>query len=241
MLSVKNLTKRSGSLTILDKISFQAKAGDITAVMGPSGAGKTTLLRCLAQLDHPDEGTLALNDQNLSVLSHGEIGLVFQAFHLFPHLPVLKNLMIAPLSQHMPWEQVEKKARDLLSQFSLQHKSEAYCGELSGGQKQRVAIARALMLDPPLLLFDEPTSALDPEMVKDVGEVIRAVKSPKRVIILVTHEIRLARSVADHVLFLDSGKILDNLPAKEFFDKENSDFLKSGLSERAQRFLENLA
>ena len=236
MLKCQNLTKSSGTLTILNNLSFDLKPGVITAVIGPSGSGKTRLLRCLSQLEKPDSGTIDFAGQNLSHLAAGEVGFVFQAFHLFPHLTVLENLTLAPLSQGSPRVETEERAYALLHQFGLEEKDTAYPANLSGGQKQRVAIARALMKDPPILLFDEPTSALDPEMVKDVGEIILAVKNPQRVTILVTHEMRLAQAVADHVLFLDHGIMLDDLPAKQFFDKDDNTLL----SKRAQRFLSNL-
>jgi polar amino acid transport system ATP-binding protein len=235
MLKAESLIKYAGETAILNDVSFQAKAGHITAVIGPSGGGKTTLLRCLSQLEKLDSGTVRFADKDLSLLSHGEVGLVFQAFHLFPHLTVLENLTLAPLTEGLPQAQVERKAYDLLEQFGLKAKALSHPNQLSGGQKQRVAIARALMREPAVLLIDEPTSALDPEMVKDVGTVIGALETPQRVIILVTHEIRLAQSIADHILFLDHGKILDNLSAAQFFSQDTS-----LLSERAQRFLNNL-
>ncbi len=237
MLRVQTLTKRSEGTTILDQVSFHAKEGEITAILGPSGAGKTTLFRCLAQLEKPDGGVISFDHRDLSSLSHGEIGLVFQSFHLFPHLTVLQNLTLAPMGRGVSRTESEAKAYQLLDQFAIGDKANVHPNQLSGGQKQRVAIARALMLDPPILLFDEPTSALDPEMVKDVADIIRRLKSPGRVILLITHEIRLARSVADHILFLSAGKILDDYPANSFFIPENL----SLLSNRAQSFLENLA
>lgn len=235
MLNVNNLTKKTPSGEILKNVSFIAKRGEITAVIGPSGSGKTSLLRCLAQLT-PSFGNVQFNGQNLKELSHGEIGLVFQNFHLFPHLTILENLTLAPVSQGMSEQEATQKAVQLLKQFSLGGKEKRYPGEISGGQKQRVAIARALMLDPPLLLFDEPTSALDPEMVKEVGEIIRSLQDNKRVIILVTHEIRLAERIANRILFLDHGVLLDNVEAKDFFSTNSKK-----LSKRAQKFLSNLS
>ncbi|MBY0461580.1 MAG: amino acid ABC transporter ATP-binding protein [Alphaproteobacteria bacterium] len=236
MLNVNNLVKKAGNGEILKNLSFIAKRGEITAVIGPSGSGKTTLLRCLAQLTPISSGNVQFSGQDLKELSHGEIGLVFQAFHLFPHLTILENLILAPVSQGIPREEAIQKAHHLLKQFSLSGKEKRFPGEISGGQKQRIAIARALMLDPPLLLFDEPTSALDPEMVKEVGEIICSLQDSKRVIILVTHEVRLAERASNRVLFLDHGVLLDNVESKEFFATNSTK-----LSKRAQRFLSNLS
>lgn len=236
MLNVNNLVKKAPNGEILKGLSFIAMRGEITAVIGPSGSGKTTLLRCLAQLTPISSGNVQFSGQDLKELSHGEIGLVFQGLHLFPHLTILENLILAPVSHGMSKEDATEKARQLLKQFSLNGKEKRFPGEISGGQKQRVAIARALMLDPPLILFDEPTSALDPEMVKEVGEIISSLQDSKRVIILVTHEVRLAERVSNRVLFLDHGVLLDNVESKEFFSKDSAK-----LSKRAQRFLSNLS
>jgi len=236
MLNVNNLGKKTTHGEILKPLSFIAQRGEITSIVGPSGSGKTTLLRCLAQLTPITSGNAKFDDQDLRELSHGEIGLVFQSFHLFPHLTLLDNLTIAPISQGVSRRVAEEKAMHLLKQFSLNGKERRHPSQISGGQKQRVAIARALMMDPPLLLFDEPTSALDPEMVNEVGEIISSLQDSKRVIILVTHEIRLAERIADRVLFLDHGILLDNLVSTEFFAKN-----RSKLSKRAQKFLSNLS
>jgi ABC-type polar amino acid transport system ATPase subunit len=236
MLKVCNLTKKTPTGEILKDLSFEAQSGEITAVIGASGSGKTTLLRCLAQLDKNISGKMSLDEQDLSSLSHGEIGLVFQSFHLFPHLNILENLTLAPMHQGISKIDAEKNAYKLLDQFSLKAKAYRYPGQLSGGQKQRVAIARALIMNPPILLFDEPTSALDPEMVNEVGDIIKSLQDPKRVIMLVTHEIRLAEKVANRILFLDHGYLLDNMEASQFFEKD-----QSKLSKRAQKFLSNLS
>jgi ABC-type polar amino acid transport system ATPase subunit len=236
MLNVNNLTKKAGNGEILKNLSFIAKRSEITAVIGPSGSGKTTLLRCLAQLTPISSGNVQFSGQDLKELSHGEIGLVFQNFHLFPHLTILENLILAPTSHGIQKEIAVQKAHQVLKQFSLGGKEKRFPSEISGGQKQRVAIARALMLDPPLILFDEPTSALDPEMVKEVGEIISSLQDSKRVIILVTHEVRLAQRIASRVLFLDHGILLDNVESAEFFSTDSTK-----LSKRAQRFLSNLS
>lgn len=235
MLKGENIVKYSGDLVILDHVSFTAKCGEITTIVGPSGSGKTTLLRCLSQLIETDEGSIFFFDQNISSLYSGEIGMVFQAFHLFSHLTVLENLTLAPLTKGSPYSETKERAYDLLKKFGLEDKADFYPKNLSGGQKQRTAIARALMGDPSILLFDEPTSALDPEMVREIGIIIRGVTTPQRVVVLVTHEIRLAHAISDRILFLDGGKISDDLPANQFFDQENK-----GLSNRAKSFLANL-
>ncbi len=222
---------------VLDDISFSVSDGQILAVLGPSGAGKTTLLCCLALLEHPTTGSVNVNSVPINTLSPGKIGIVFQGFNLFPHMTVLENLTLAPLC-HKKNSRAEltKQAQDLLEKFGLGEHAHVYPHKLSGGQKQRVAIARALMMDPPVLLFDEPTSALDPELINDVSEIIKTLRIPNRVIVVVTHEVRLARHIADRILFLDKGKVLDNVSRDDFFSQN-----QEALSKRAQAFLSNLS
>lgn len=216
MLSVKNLSKKIGSQTILSDVSFQAMTGKVTAILGPSGSGKTTLLRCVAGLDSYTQGEILLQGKNILSYGNNHVGMVFQNFFLFPHKTVLENLTLAPLCSGAA--SPDAKACRILKSFGLEDKKDVYPASLSGGQKQRVSIARALMLDPPVLLFDEPTSALDPEMVNDVAQIISKTKTQERVILLVTHEIRLAQKVADHILFFDHGVLQDDTDAKTFFD-----------------------
>ncbi|MES2607723.1 MAG: ATP-binding cassette domain-containing protein [Pseudomonadota bacterium] len=240
MLNVNALTvtmQRDPSKRILDEITFDVKDGQILAILGPSGAGKTTLLRCLALLHEQTSGTITVNGAPINTLAAGKIGIVFQGFNLFPHLTVFDNMLLAPTCHKKDTaEALNKKAHELLTQFGLAAHSGAHPHNLSGGQKQRVAIARALMMDPPVLLFDEPTSALDPELINEVSEIIKALRQPNRVILVVTHEVRLARHVADHILFLDNGVLLDNVSRDVFFNESGE-----GLSPRARTFLSNLS
>ncbi|MES2253312.1 MAG: ATP-binding cassette domain-containing protein [Pseudomonadota bacterium] len=240
MLNVNALTvtmQRDPSKRILDAVTFDVKDGQILAILGPSGAGKTTLLRCLALLHKQNAGTIIVNDAPIDTLAAGKIGIVFQGFNLFPHLTVLANMLLAPTCHKKDTAvALLDKAHALLAQFGLAEHSQAHPHNLSGGQKQRVAIARALMMDPPVLLFDEPTSALDPELINEVSEIIKALRQPNRVILVVTHEVRLARHVAEHILFLDHGVLLDNVSRDVFFDESGE-----GLSPRARTFLSNLS
>lgn len=234
MLELNHLTFKAQEKVILDHLSFSLPLGGIATLLGPSGSGKTTLLRCLAQLEKPSKGSIKFQGGNLKDLKGGHIGLVFQNFHLFPHLTVLENLLLSPRCHKQDLQKAQKKAEELLEQFFLASKAGSYPHQLSGGQKQRVAIVRALMMDPPLLLFDEPTSALDPEMVNDVAHMMIQLKSPERLIFLVTHEVRLAQKVSNTVLFMDHGRLLDHWVTEEFFALESSK-----RSERASRFLKN--
>lgn len=235
MLKVRNLNRSVNELQILKKVSFEAEDGGIFAVLGPSGSGKTSLLRCLAQLDSCDFDQMNFNEQPIANLPFGKVGMVFQSFNLFPNLTVMENLTLSPKVHKLNLQETAAQAEDLLNLFGISSKKNAHPHQLSGGQKQRVAIARALMLNPPLLMFDEPTSALDPELVHEVGAIIAGLKTPNRVILVVTHELRLARQIADYVLFLDHGEVCDYCNAGDFFDERNT----KNLSDRAQKFLKN--
>jgi polar amino acid transport system ATP-binding protein len=223
-------------------------ANKITTILGPSGAGKTTILRCIAAMEKASSGTLTFDGQPIDTLKPGMLGIVFQGFHLFPHLSILKNLTLAPmLAKHGDQKTIDAKAMDLLERFGLSALADVLPHRLSGGQKQRVSIARALMMEPRVLLFDEPTSALDPELVHDVAQCILDLKMPDRVIVVVTHEIRLARLVSDQVLFFDNGHLLDDVRAELFFDGQGRadavatpDMQEAPLSERSRKFLGNL-
>jgi polar amino acid transport system ATP-binding protein len=236
ILTVEHLIKAYGETPVLDDISFAVKPGEVIVVVGPSGCGKSTLLRCLNGLEPTQSGrvrlgseTVAYGGKNLTQLRQ-RIGMVFQSYELFPHLTVLDNILLAPTKvQKRPKAEVQKEAEALLERVGLLNKKNSYPRELSGGQKQRVAIVRALCMHPEILLFDEVTAALDPEMVREVLDVMMDLAKNGRTMIIVTHEMQFARAIADRVLFLDGGKIVEEAPPKEFFDHPKT--------ERAQRFL----
>lgn len=230
-LAIKHLSARMQKVDILKNISLTCSS-PITAVLGPSGSGKTTLLRCLAQLIACKADVLALDGLPLKDYPRGAVGLVFQQWNLFPHMTVLKNLTFAPTKQGVPANVAEAKAYVLLEQLGIANRAGLLPGRLSGGQKQRLAIARALMMDPPLLLLDEPTSALDPELVNDVADLIKSLAMPGRIIMVVTHELRLAKRVADDIVFMHEGRVLDHVSCDHFFQGKN-------ISERAKIFLEH--
>jgi ABC-type polar amino acid transport system ATPase subunit len=234
MLKAKNVSKLFHGNLILNDISFDLKMGTIAAILGPSGSGKSTLLRCISRLEAADKGGITFEGQPLNNLPASSIGMVFQGFYLFPHMTVLQNLIHAPLQlKQMAKSQAQIQAMDLLESFGLSDKASQFPNQLSGGQKQRVAIARALIVNPPILLFDEPTSALDPELVTDVASLIQNLKSPNRLIMMATHELRVAKLAADQILFLDQGILTENASNKAFFKKPKT--------KRAQQFLKNLS
>jgi polar amino acid transport system ATP-binding protein len=223
MLKIDNVSKIINELTILDSISCDLKDGQIVALLGPSGSGKSTLLRCLSRLTPISNGAAIYNGTNINDLSASKIGVVFQSFNLFPHMTVQKNLTYAPIKLKLMSENnAKEKADDLLTQFGLQDKYDHHPTQLSGGQKQRVAIARTLMMDPDILLFDEPTSALDPEMMGDVAQLILTSKRDNRLIIMATHELKICQLIADHILFLDHGKLVENCSKTQFFENPPS-------------------
>lgn len=234
MLKAQNLSKSFHDHLILKDISFDLKMGSIAAILGPSGSGKSTLLRCISRLETTDTGTITFQGQSLTSMPASSIGMVFQGFYLFPHMTVLQNLTHAPLQlKKMSKSQAQDQAMGLLEAFGLSDKAARFPNQLSGGQKQRVAIARALIVNPPILLFDEPTSALDPELVTEVANLIQNLKSPDRLIMMATHELRVAKLAADQILFLDQGILVENEPTKAFFKKPKT--------KRAQQFLKNLS
>lgn len=233
MLKVNALNMQVGSTAILNNISFTLNKGGITALLGPSGSGKSTLLRCLGRLSPHTSGNVSFDNQALEILPADKIGIVFQSFNLFPHMTVAGNITYAPMKNKlMTPEHAREKCQQLLLQFDLDNKAERYPSELSGGQKQRVAIARMLMMNPEILLFDEPTSALDPEMVVDVADLIGQLKSPDRLIIIATHELKICKLVADNVLFLDQGHLVENCPTPTFF--------QNAQNPRAKAFIERM-
>ena len=210
LLEIENLKKSFEDLDVLHDISLGVEEGEVVAIIGPSGSGKSTLLRCCTGLEQADSGTIHYE---------GSYGLVFQNFNLFPHYSVLKNIMDAPVSvQKQSKKEAEKEARRLLEKMGLGDKADVYPCQLSGGQQQRVAIARALALKPSILFFDEPTSALDPELTGEILKVIRELAEEKMTMVIVTHEMSLARDVADRVIFMDGGYIIEQGDPKEVIE-----------------------
>ena len=242
-LEVKNLKKNYGKLKVLKGIDFSLEDGQVLAIIGSSGSGKTTLLRCLNFLEIPNKGSITVKDNILydsndaATLSDEAIrqnrlhfGLVFQNFNLFPQYSVLQNITLAPtLLKKGTAEEIDATAKELLAQVGLSEKANAYPHQLSGGQQQRVAIARALALDPEILCFDEPTSALDPELTGEVLRVIRDLKYQGNTMIVVTHEMDFAKSVADIVVFMADGVIEEMGTAEEVFDNPRSEKTKAFL------------
>ncbi|RAT95563.1 amino acid ABC transporter ATP-binding protein [Brevibacillus sp. Leaf182] len=239
MIKIGNITKSFGQLNVLKGITTNIGKGEVVAIIGPSGSGKSTLLRCINLMETPTTGTITINGQEITAPKadvmgiRQQIGMVFQHFHLFPHMTVLKNLTYAPMKvKGMSAAEAEQKARELLTRVGLADKADVFPSRLSGGQKQRVAIARSLVMEPKIMLFDEPTSALDPEMVKEVLEVMKGLADSGMTMAIVTHEMRFAEEVSDRILFLDDGRLLEDTPPEEFFQKPRS--------ERAQQFLEKV-
>ena len=239
MIDVQNLSKKFGDNLVLNDITTTIQKGEVVAIIGPSGSGKSTFLRCLNLLETPSSGSIEINGKNLTASKKDihkirqQIGMVFQHFHLFPHMTVKENLMYAPMkAKGVKKYDAEEKARQLLDRVGLAQKAAAYPNSLSGGQKQRVAIARALAMEPELMLFDEPTSALDPEMVKEVLEVMKDLAKSGMTMVVVTHEMGFAREVADRVLFLDHGILVEKGEPESFF--------KNPASARARDFLDKV-
>ena len=231
VLEVRNMKKRFGSTDVLKGIGFSLEKGQVLAIIGASGSGKTTLLRCLNFLETPDEGEIWINGQPLLVGCDEEIrknrlhfGLVFQSFNLFPQYTVLENITLAPtLMKKGSADEIRFRAQLLLQRVGLVHKADAYPYQLSGGQQQRVAIARALALDPEILCFDEPTSALDPELTGEVLRVIRGLKDGGNTMIVVTHEMGFAKSVADVVIYMSDGVIEEIGTPEQVFNAPRSE------------------
>ncbi|MBQ0097844.1 MAG: amino acid ABC transporter ATP-binding protein [Oscillospiraceae bacterium] len=239
-LIVKDLHKHFGKLQVLNGIDTTVSEGEVVCVIGPSGSGKSTFLRCLNQLEEVTSGTIIIDgyditDKKVNINKVREnIGMVFQSFHLFPNMTVKKNIMMAPVTlKKMTTEEAEKKAEELLTRVGLLDKKDAFPIELSGGQQQRVAIARALAMNPDIMLFDEPTSALDPEMVGEVLDVMKELAREGMTMIVVTHEMGFAREVADRVIFMDGGVIVEEGSPMEVFlnprQERTQDFLKKVL------------
>ncbi|MDV5144660.1 amino acid ABC transporter ATP-binding protein [Streptomyces sp. SBC-4] len=246
-VEIRSVHKNFGPLHVLRGIDLDVRAGEVTVVLGPSGSGKSTLLRTINHLEKVDSGTVSVDGTLVGYRRSGNklyelrerdilkqrtrIGFVFQNFHLFPHLTVLENIVEAPVSAlKRPRKEAAAAARKLLDRVGLADKAEAYPKQLSGGQQQRVAIARALALEPGLLLFDEPTSALDPELVGEVLDVIKDLAASGTTMIVVTHEIGFAREVADTVVFMDEGRIVEQGPPAAVLDSPRHERTRAFLS-----------
>ncbi|MFJ9117264.1 amino acid ABC transporter ATP-binding protein [Streptomyces sp. NPDC102394] len=246
-VEVHDVHKWYGSHRVLDGVDLTVRPGEVTVILGPSGSGKSTLLRVINHLEKPEIGHVTINGEPIGVKRHGDrlkelserailtqrgrIGFVFQNFNLFPHLTVLDNVAAAPVATgRLGRPEAQELARELLGRVGLADKTGAYPRQLSGGQQQRVAIARALALRPGVILFDEPTSALDPELVGEVLAVIRDLASSGTTLVIVTHEIGFAREIADRVVFIDGGKIIEQGPPSEVLDTPRHERTRDFLS-----------
>jgi ABC-type polar amino acid transport system ATPase subunit len=226
MIVATGVHKSFGSVRVLADVGFRIAMGEVVVICGPSGSGKSTLLRCINRLEKIDSGEIVVNGINLDASSRdiakvrAETGMVFQQFNLYPHLTVLENLTLAPMKvRGLGRAEADAIALDLLAKVALPEKARAYPGQLSGGQQQRVAIARALAMKPKIMLFDEPTSALDPEMIQEVLDVMVSLAKEGMTMLVVTHEMGFARRVADRVIFMDAGRIVEDSPPEDFFTR----------------------
>ena len=236
MIKIKNLEKTYGDLKVLKGISTDIKEGEVISIIGPSGSGKSTFLRCINRLEEPTNGEIDIEGENIVSPKvdinkiREKVGMVFQHFNLFPHKTVLENITIGPIKlKKTSQEEAEKIAISLLDKVGLADKKDVYPNKLSGGQKQRVAIARALAMNPKIILFDEPTSALDPEMIGEVLEVMKDLAREGMTMIVVTHEMGFARTVANRVFFMDHGTILEDGSPKEIFENPKEERTKAFL------------
>ena len=236
MIIIKDLHKSYGSNQILKGLNLHVKKSEVVVIIGPSGSGKSTLLRCVNFLETPTSGTITINGETVTCATNinmirAEVGMVFQHFNLFPHMTVLDNITVAPISvRKKNKKEAEKKAMELLTRVGLADKARFYPARLSGGQQQRVAIARALAMEPMVMLFDEPTSALDPEMVNEVLDVMKDLARSGMTMMCVTHEMGFAKQVADRVLFVDQGKILEDASPNDIFSNPKHDRTKEFLA-----------
>ena len=235
IIEVKGLKKNFGSLQVLKGIDAAIEENEVVCIIGPSGSGKSTFLRCLNRLEEITDGEILIDGVHLSKENENEVrtemGMVFQSFNLFPHMSVLDNVTIGPRKvRRIDRKEAEKKALELLGRVGLGDKADVYPSSLSGGQKQRVAIARALAMNPKIILFDEPTSALDPEMVGEVLDVMKGLTHGGMTLVIVTHEMCFAREVADRVLFMDEGYIIEQGTPDEIFSHPKEERTKNFLS-----------
>lgn len=237
LIKVDNLHKSFGDVEVLKGINAEIRKGDVIVVIGASGSGKSTFLRCLNKLEEPTGGKIFFEGTDITApsininLHRRKMGMVFQQFNLFPHMTVLKNMILGPTKLlNKSKEDAEREAMKLLERVGLAEKANAYPNQLSGGQKQRVAIVRALCMNPDVLLFDEPTSALDPEMVGEVLDVMKQLAREGMTMVVVTHEMGFAREVASNVVFIDEGRIVEQGSPDEFFNNPKNPRLKDFLS-----------
>ncbi len=237
LIRVDGLEKAFGKIEVLKGINTEIKKGEVVCIIGPSGSGKSTFLRTLNLLESPTGGHIYFDGVDITApktdinLHRQKMGMVFQQFNLFPHMTVLKNMALAPIKLlNMPKKEAEERAMKLLERVGLADRANSYPSQLSGGQKQRVAIVRALCMQPDVMLFDEPTSALDPEMVGEVLEVMKSLANDGMTMAVVTHEMGFAREVADRVLFIDQGIIMEEGTPEEIFSNPKSPRLKDFLS-----------
>jgi len=238
MIELRNVNKWYGDFHVLKDINLEVRKGEKVVVCGPSGSGKSTMIRCINRLEEHQKGQIFVDGIELTGdVKHveairREVGMVFQQFNLFPHLTVLQNLTLAPIwVRKMPKKEAEELAMQLLERVKIPEQANKYPGQLSGGQQQRVAIARSLCMKPEVMLFDEPTSALDPEMIKEVLDVMVGLALEGMTMICVTHEMGFARTVADSMIFMDRGQVVEVAPPKEFFANPKSDRTKLFLSQ----------
>lgn len=247
MISVKRIHKSYGNLHVLKDVSLHVSQGEVVVMIGPSGSGKSTLLRCMNYLEQIQEGSIEIEGKPIGLIQKGgklvempqkeldkvraEVGMVFQNFNLFPHVSVLENVMMAPMTvKKTTREETEKLARELLRKVGLAEKADMYPDQLSGGQKQRVAIARALAMKPKVMLFDEPTSALDPELVGEVLAVMKQLAAEGMTMVVVTHEMGFAREVADRVVVMDGGTLIEDGPPEKIFSSPDQPRTQAFLS-----------
>ena len=237
MIEVKGLSKSFGTLNVFENLDVEVKKGEVLVIIGPSGSGKSTFLRCLNNLEVPTGGVVTIEGEVLDSTNKKhmrnmieKMGMVFQNFNLFPHMTVLENVMEAPMIvKKQSRAEVEKKAKKLIEKVGLGEKYDSYPSKLSGGQQQRVAIARALCMEPDIMLFDEPTSALDPELVGEVLSVMKDLAKEGMTMIVVTHEMGFAKEVADKVIFMDGGKIVEAGAPEDIFSAPKEERTKSFL------------
>ncbi len=239
IVQIEKVVKRFGDFTALKSVDLTVREGEVVVIIGPSGSGKSTLLRTINQLEKHDQGRIVVDGIELTDDARSlqriraEIGMVFQQFNLFPHLTVMRNITIGPQKvRHLPRQEAEELALQLLTRVDIPEQADKYPGQLSGGQQQRVAIARALAMNPRLMMFDEPTSALDPEMINEVLKAMMELAADGMTMICVTHEMAFARNVADRVIFMDEGEIVEMSTPGEFFTNPKE--------ERAKAFLDQI-